>query len=186
MKNSPARPRQASAKLTICWETVEAPFGPVRVAATERGICRASLRTAGDRFAEELETSGLRIRRGGAIIRPAVERLERYFAGERVELDLPVDLLEGTPFQRRVWNALRRIAYGRTQRYAWLARAVGNPHAARAVGQANGRNPVALFCPCHRVVAADGSLGGFSAGLDIKRFLLQHEGAQGDFGISSA
>ena len=81
----------------------------------------------------------------------------------------------GTPFQRRVWDELRRIPFGETISYAELARRVGQPGAARAVGSANGRNPIGLIIPCHRVIAADGGLGGYGAGLDRKRWLLRHE-----------
>jgi methylated-DNA-[protein]-cysteine S-methyltransferase len=102
--------------------------------------------------------------------------LRRYFAGERVEpVGLPVDLA-GTAFQLRVWNALRRIVLGRVRSYAGIAIDIGSPRAMRAVGMANGRNPVAVVVPCHRVIEKNGQLGGYSSGLERKRFLLQLEG----------
>ena len=105
-------------------------------------------------------------------------RLEAYFAGELEALDeIPVDP-PGTEFQRKVWQALRRIPPGRTVSYSELARAVGFPSAVRAVGTANGRNPVPIVIPCHRVVRSDGSLGGYGGGLDRKRWLLDHERAR--------
>lgn len=105
---------------------------------------------------------------------PVVEQLEAYFAGASVSFDLPMQT-EGTSFQRRVWQELCQIPYGQTISYIELARRVGNPHASRAVGGANGRNPIAVIVPCHRVIAAGGGLGGYGGGLDRKRWLLEHE-----------
>jgi methylated-DNA-[protein]-cysteine S-methyltransferase len=98
-------------------------------------------------------------------------QLAEYFAGERTEFDVPVHL-DGTEFQVRVWNALREIPYGTTISYGELARRVGRPTGARAVGAANGRNPVAVVVPCHRVIGADGSLTGFGGGTERKQLLL--------------
>lgn len=113
---------------------------------------------------------------GGAagVLRAAIEQLEAYFAGELRDFDLPL-ALRGTPFQRRVWAELQRIAYGQTISYGELARRIGQPTASRAVGLANGRNPIALIVPCHRVIATGGKLGGYGGGLDRKRWLLEHE-----------
>lgn len=106
------------------------------------------------------------------------QALAAYFGGDRRGFaNLPLDP-RGTDFQMRVWQELRRIPWGQTISYAELARRVGRPRASRAVGQANARNPIPLIIPCHRVVAADGSLGGYSAGLDRKRWLLAHEGVR--------
>ncbi|MFO0889947.1 MAG: methylated-DNA--[protein]-cysteine S-methyltransferase [Isosphaeraceae bacterium] len=102
------------------------------------------------------------------------EQLEAYFEGESVTFDLPLGL-GGTAFQRRVWQALCAIPYGVAISYAELARRIGQPGASRAVGSANGRNPVAIIVPCHRVIGADGGLGGYGGGLDRKRWLLEHE-----------
>ncbi len=105
------------------------------------------------------------------------DRLRRYFDGQLDALDdVPVRFDRGTPFQQEVWEALRGIPVGETISYAELARRVGRPTGFRAVGSANGRNPIAVVVPCHRVIAADGSLGGYSGGLDNKRWLLAHEG----------
>jgi methylated-DNA-[protein]-cysteine S-methyltransferase len=103
-----------------------------------------------------------------------VEQLNAYFAGELSEFDLPMTM-HGTEFQRRVWSALCEIPYGETISYGELARWVGNPKASRAVGLANGRNPVAIVVPCHRVIGADGSLTGYGGGLERKVWLLEHE-----------
>ena len=108
--------------------------------------------------------------------RPCVKQLEEYFAGERRRFDLPLDL-RGTDFQQRCWQALLKIPYGETRSYADIARAIGQPSAVRAVGLANGQNPVAIVVPCHRVIGSDGSLTGYGGGLEIKRKLLELEGA---------
>ena len=103
-----------------------------------------------------------------------VEQLDAYFAGELVDFDVPLEMA-GTDFQQRVWSGLRTIPYGRTWSYKQLAEQVGNAKAVRAVGLANGRNPVGIIVPCHRVIGADGSLTGYGGGLDRKRWLLEHE-----------
>jgi methylated-DNA-[protein]-cysteine S-methyltransferase len=102
------------------------------------------------------------------------EQLDAYFAGELGAFDLDVDP-QGTPFQRRVWDELRRIPFGETISYSELARRLGDPKLVRAVGVANGRNPISIVIPCHRVIGADGSLVGYGGGLERKRWLLEHE-----------
>jgi methylated-DNA-[protein]-cysteine S-methyltransferase len=106
----------------------------------------------------------------------ARRQLDLYFAGKLTAFDLPL-AEEGTPFQRQVWAMLRTIPYGKTTSYAWLASAIGAPRAVRAVGAANGRNPIGIITPCHRVIGANGSLTGYAGGLERKRALLQLEGA---------
>jgi methylated-DNA-[protein]-cysteine S-methyltransferase len=101
-------------------------------------------------------------------------QLTEYFDGRRREFDIPLGLV-GNEFERRVWDALRRIPYGETVSYGEIAREIGSPSAARAVGLANGRNPIAVIVPCHRVIGADGSLTGFGGGLERKRLLLDLE-----------
>jgi methylated-DNA-[protein]-cysteine S-methyltransferase len=105
----------------------------------------------------------------------AVRQLEEYFSGKRRIFELPLRL-NGTEFQQRVWHALTEIPYGQTWSYGELAKRVGNPNASRAVGLANGRNPVAILVPCHRVIGADGSLTGYGGGVERKQWLLAHEG----------
>jgi methylated-DNA-[protein]-cysteine S-methyltransferase len=107
----------------------------------------------------------------------AERQLREYFAGQRTSFDLPLDVA-GTPFQRQVWNALRTIPFGETRSYADIAKQIGNPRAVRAVGAANGRNPVSIVAPCHRVVGSTGKLTGFAGGLEAKARLLAHEGAR--------
>ena len=106
----------------------------------------------------------------------ARRQLDEYFAGERTRFELPLDPV-GTPFQLRVWAALRRIELGETRTYGQLATELGDPKATRAVGAANGRNPLSIIVPCHRVIGADGSLTGYAGGEERKRWLLAHERA---------
>jgi methylated-DNA-[protein]-cysteine S-methyltransferase len=113
-------------------------------------------------------------RRDDSSLRTIRDQLCAYFAGELCEFDLPIRMA-GTPFQRLVWQGLRTIPYGVTISYAELARRVGHPGAARAVGAANGRNPIGIVVPCHRVIGADGTLTGYGGGLDRKQWLLEHE-----------
>ena len=108
------------------------------------------------------------------VLKETATQLEEYFAGERTAFDLPMEL-DGTDFQREVWNELTRIPYGETISYGELARRVGRPNGPRAVGQANGRNPVPIVVPCHRVLASNG-IGGYGGGLNVKRALLALEG----------
>lgn len=108
------------------------------------------------------------------LLRQAVEQLRAYFAGELRDFDLALDI-QGTPFQKRVWAELRNIPYGETRSYSDVANAIGAPKAVRATGAANGRNPIPIVVPCHRVIGADGSLTGYGGGLPLKRFLLDLE-----------
>ena len=114
--------------------------------------------------------------RSSEVLERTREQLEEYFAGRRQQFDLPLDP-RGTDFQRRVWQRLRSIAYGETTTYGALARELGDPGASRAVGLANGSNPLPIVIPCHRVIGADGSLTGFGGGLPVKQALLELERA---------
>lgn len=159
--------------------TVDTPLGPVMLVARGRRLCALEFATRRARVVRDLER-----RFGPVSLHPsadpagAARALRAYFRGRLDALDgIEVDLA-GTPFQRRVWAALRRIPAGRTLSYAQLAATIGRPAAVRAVGTANGRNPVSLVVPCHRVIATGGGLGGYGGGLDRKRWLLAHEGAR--------
>jgi methylated-DNA-[protein]-cysteine S-methyltransferase len=114
-------------------------------------------------------------KRDAPAARNAREQLLAYFAGERRDFDLPLRPA-GTPFQLEVWKALREIPFGATRSYRDIANRIGNPKAVRAVGAANGRNPLPIIVPCHRVIGADGSMTGFGGGIPVKQFLLAHEG----------
>jgi methylated-DNA-[protein]-cysteine S-methyltransferase len=111
------------------------------------------------------------------VLRETARQLSEYFVGQRRQFDLPLDFA-GTDFQRHVWAALLTIPFGQTRSYSDIARQIGNPDAVRAVGAANGRNPISIIAPCHRVIGASGSLTGFAGGLPAKQFLLALEGRQ--------
>lgn len=115
-------------------------------------------------------------KRDDACLAEARRQLEEYFAGKRTTFDLPL-APTGTAFQQRVWKALREVPFGKTASYGDIARRIGNPKGVRAVGLANGRNPISIVVPCHRVIGSDGSLTGYGGGLDRKQWLLRHEGA---------
>jgi len=112
---------------------------------------------------------------GYPVLAEAERQLAGYFAGERRSFDLPLDF-RGTDFQKQVWQALLAIPFGETRSYAQIARAIGRPAAVRAVGAANGRNPLSIVAPCHRVIGANGALTGFAGGLEAKHYLLRLEG----------
>jgi methylated-DNA-[protein]-cysteine S-methyltransferase len=157
--------------------TVETPIGSLTVAAHGPRVCLVHFGPI-DRYVR----SSLGNWYPDEPIAPAddpagaVRLLERYFAGDLAALDEIEVELHGTPFQQRVWNALRTVREGTTLSYAKLADRVGSPAAVRAVGAANGANPVAVVLPCHRIIGSDGSLTGYGGGLDRKRWLLEHEG----------
>ena len=150
----------------------------VHAAATAKGLCRLSMAITTREFLSELAEffPGIEWRRDDQhpVIRETARQLEEYFKAGRTSFDVPLDL-RGTPFQTKVWRALRQIPYGETRSYAELARAVQAPKASRAVGGANGKNPVGIIVPCHRVIASSGGLGGFACGLAYKRKLLDLE-----------
>lgn len=164
-------------KRDALYQLLKTTRGWVAVAYTERGILALTLpvKTPGMAFEALQGKVTLPLVRGQGY-RKLARDLDRYFRGEVVSFKHPLDFTAATPFQRRVWVVLRGIPYGATQGYQEVARAVGMPRAARAVGQAVGANPIPLLIPCHRVVASDGSLGGFAWGLTWKRHLLQVEG----------
>jgi methylated-DNA-[protein]-cysteine S-methyltransferase len=152
---------------------MESPVGPLTLIASDVGL-RAVLWGAED----ELHVRIGRAEGGpddpNGVLAAAEEQLDEYFAGTRCEFDLPLDP-EGTDFQLAAWAALRAIPYGETLTYGEQARRLGDPNKARAVGAANGKNPISIIVPCHRVVGADGSLTGFGGGLPAKAWLLDHE-----------
>ena len=119
---------------------------------------------------------------GDPVLREASRQLGEYFGGERERFDLPLSFA-GTTFQRQVWQALLSIPFGETRSYAQIAAQIGNPTAVRAVGAANGRNPISIIAPCHRVIGAAGALTGFAGGLEAKRYLLNLEARQGRLGF---
>jgi methylated-DNA-[protein]-cysteine S-methyltransferase len=152
--------------------TVPSPVGPLTIVAAEGKI--TGLYMDAQRHAPGQESFGLPGDLTEEPFATAAGQLRAYFACDLTEFDLPLSPA-GTEFQRRVWAGLRAIPYGQTVSYGELARRLGNPSASRAVGLANGRNPIAIVVPCHRVIGSDGSMTGYGGGLDRKRFLLALE-----------
>jgi len=177
---TPATYRRGAAGVPIAYTVVPCPLGQLLVAATERGICRIGLGSGVTTLEAGLraEFPAAELRRGGAdsALGEWVEQVLRYLDGRAQQLDLPLDI-RATAFQQRVWEALRKIPYGRTRSYSEVARAIGRPRATRAVARACATNPAALVIPCHRVVRADGALGGYRWGIERKQALLARERA---------
>jgi methylated-DNA-[protein]-cysteine S-methyltransferase len=149
--------------VTRRWTVVDTPIGPLSCAIDDIGLC--SVQFGALEVAQDVDP----------LLDDIAEQLRAYFAGELVEFTLPVSVRRGSDFERAVWAELSRIPYGETHTYGQVARAVGEPDAARAVGVACNRNPVAVVVPCHRVVGAGGKLVGFGGGLPAKRHLLELE-----------
>jgi len=173
--DAPGRSRDADC-IRISW--LESPVGPLLAGATGTGVCLLEFT---DRRALESQLGTLRRRFGRSLVPGSTDHLERlkaelgeYFAGARKGFEVPIEA-PGTPFEKAVWGELARIPYGETRSYEDLATAVGRPGGSRAVGQANGRNRVAIVLPCHRVVNKSGKLGGYGGGLWRKRYLLDLE-----------
>lgn len=156
--------------MTRWYAHMGSPVGTLLLTATERGL--RSLDFVRQKGSLEVDPAWIPSEKALA---PALAQVAEHFAGTRRRFELDLDLV-GTPFQIEVWEALREIPWGETISYGELARRVGRPGGARAVGGANGRNPLPVVVPCHRVIAADGGLGGFSSGLPVKRALLRFEG----------
>ena len=160
------------------------PVGPLFLAASDRGLVALEFaaRLPGQQTIRpnprdlRAEHKGLHFEESESALRAYLAELKEYFAGDRRKFNFPLDL-RGTDFQLACWRALLAIPYGETRTYADIARAVGRPRGSRAVGMANNRNPVAIVVPCHRVIASDGTLCGYGGGLDVKRKLLELEGA---------
>ena len=157
--------------MTTFYTTLETPLGKLILAGTAHALTRILFPSEQTRGRPD---SGCK--RDDAVFNEALDQLNAYFAGELQRFDLPL-APRGTPFQHEVWNALREIPFGTTVSYGELAARIGRPSASRAVGAANGRNPLPIVVPCHRVIGANGHLTGFGGGLATKEWLLTHEGA---------
>jgi len=157
--------------MTRTYADLSSPVGRVRVIARDGAICRVDFEThAGFDISPRGDE-----RPDDPLLARALDQLREYFAGARAEFDLPLEPEGGTPFQRRAWKALREIPFGQTRTYGEQARAIQQPTAVRAVGAANGRNPIGIIVPCHRVIGSDGKLTGYAGGMAAKRWLLDHE-----------
>ena len=164
----------------LYWSSVSCPQGLIIVMATERGVCWTG--TPGTPIDEGFAWLRRKLQFDRVIegeevapLQQAMDELRRYLAGEHVDFTCPLDL-HGTAFQIQVWEELYRIPYGEIRTYAEIARAIGRPAAVRAVGAANGANPVAIIVPCHRVIGSNGALTGYGGGLPTKAWLLALEG----------
>ncbi len=155
----------------ILCRRIDSPIGPLMLAADEIGLRHIE-------FRDNSHPADRRDWHGGSndILQATEAQLGEYFAGRRQAFDLPM-APQGTPFQLQVWEELVRIPFGATISYAQLAQRIGNPAGTRAVGAANGRNPLPIVLPCHRVIGADGTMTGFGGGVPTKEFLLRLEGA---------
>ena len=153
---------------------MQSPVGTLTLVA--RGACLAAVLWETERE-NRVRLGELERDDDNAVLRETARQLGEYFAGQRRTFDLPLDFV-GTEFQRQVWAALLAIPFGETRSYRDIAQRIGNPQAVRAVGAANGRNPISIIAPCHRVIGASGSLTGFAGGLAAKQYLLALEGRQ--------
>lgn len=171
---------------TLCFSCFLTPLGYVYISKSAKGICQISFPYATEKDILLLlqndaskrskhETSGTNIQRNDSFLKYEVDLLKAYFKGKEADFDFPLDLSSGTSFQIKVWEKLRDIPYGECRSYKWVAEGIGNPHAARAVGMANNKNPLPPVIPCHRVIGSDGSLTGYASGLHIKKYLLEME-----------
>ncbi|CAI2718222.1 methylated-DNA--[protein]-cysteine S-methyltransferase [Nitrospina watsonii] len=173
-------PKKPISIKNLYYAMLESPVGLLGIAATDQGIC--NIRAAQNserqfvRYLDEVyaRPAGHNPKR----LQPALDQLTAYFEGRLTEFDCRLDISSGTPFQQQVWQQLQTIPFGETRSYGWLAEQLSNPQAHRAVGNANGRNPVPIIIPCHRVIQANGNLGGYTGGLHIKEFLLDLEHAR--------
>jgi methylated-DNA-[protein]-cysteine S-methyltransferase len=159
----------------IYYTTMESPVGTLRLVAEELG-----LRTVWFVGGRKKEQPDVEWKEDAAFFVEVIRQLNAYFAGELREFEIPL-LMLGTEFQKRVWKALLTIPYGETMSYGELAKKIGEPKAVRAVGAANGQNPLPIIVPCHRVIGSDGSLTGFGGGLENKKKLLELEKGQRSF-----
>jgi len=165
-------PRQTPAPSRI-WNTImDSPFGPACVTGANTGLHRVDFQRG-----KRPVRPAVAWQEDPRYLKTAIHQLQEYFQGQRQSFTLPL-APPGTPFQQRVWQELQRIPFGTTLTYRELAQRLGRPQAARAVGHANGRNPLAIVIPCHRLIGSDGQLRGYASGITLKQRLLQHEGVQ--------
>jgi methylated-DNA-[protein]-cysteine S-methyltransferase len=161
-----------SAELTFARARLQVPFGELTVVASDKGVRYITFDN--DAHPKSYQNMSVIDDASHPVVARTVAQLHEYIKGTRRTFDVPLDLV-GTEFQVQAWNALAKVPYGTTASYAQQAASIGRPKATRAIGAANGRNPVVVVLPCHRIVGADGSLTGFGGGLPVKKWLLDHE-----------
>lgn len=166
-------------EIPLTYTVFKNPIGLTGLIASSKGLIRL-INKLGNEKSIEKHLSQLtlgKITKRPSEFKDLIKQFSNYFDGNLKNFDFPVDLSLGTPFQQKVWRKLITIPYGKTRSYKWLASAIKNPQASRAVGNANGKNPLSIIIPCHRVVRENGDLGGYTGGVNIKRFLLDLEQA---------
>lgn len=180
MKKTSSKPATDSDLPVLLYSAYESPIGTLHLYAREDRLVRIDFRAP-----SKLERASISASTKSPVLRRTITQLKEYFAGRRTDFDLPL-AMEGTPFQMRVWRELRRIPFGKTISYGEQAKRVGAGKAYRAVGTANGRNPLPIVVPCHRVIAGNGGLGGYGGGLPVKTKLLNLEASvKGSFSGSA-
>jgi len=165
------------ARETFFFSHYHGPLGIYVFASSQKGIVCLKTEAQAPSYLARWEREGIEIQKNDAYHLELKDQLDAYFEKKLRHFTLPLDM-RGTSFQRNVWNLLRRIPYGKTRSYGEMAKALGRPNAARAVGRAVGSNPVAIVVPCHRVIGSDGSLTGYGGGLERKTALLALEGSE--------
>lgn len=164
---------------TVSYTVFKSPIGLTGLAATKKGLIRLENKVPSEKAFEKIlvKNLGFQIKKNPDYFNILIEQFQAYFNGDLRSFKFPLDLRLGTPFQQIVWKSLLTIPYGVTRSYKWMAQSINNPNSARAVGNANGQNPLSIIIPCHRVVRENGELGGYTGGVQIKRFLLELEKA---------
>lgn len=162
----------------LYYSVVPGPWGLMGLSASDKGLIHIQTVVASEKaYVAFLNRSfACSPEKKVKLLKPMADQLRLYLKGKLQKFEGPLDLSHGTPFQKQVWQKLASIPYGETRSYAWLARAVKRPKACRAVGNANGKNPLPILLPCHRVIQSNGGLGGYTGGLHIKKYLLELEG----------
>ena len=162
---------------TVSYTVFKNPIGLTGLAATKKGLIRLANKVPSEKaFGNMLvKNLGFQIENNPGNFKNLIEQFQDYFKGELKSFKFPLDLRLGTLFQQRVWKNLLTIPYGDTRSYKWMAKSIKNPDSARAVGNANGQNPLPIIVPCHRVVRENGALGGYTGGVQIKQYLLDLE-----------
>jgi len=161
----------------VYYTVATGPWGLMGLAASNKGLIHIQSVTHSEKaYVNFLKRSFVSApQKDSKRLKPATDQLRLYLKGKLQNFDIPIDFITGTTFQKQVWRKLASIPYGETRSYAWLARSVKRPNAHRAVGNANGKNPLSILLPCHRVIQSNGNLGGYSGGLHIKKYLLELE-----------
>ena len=166
-------------EIPVSYTVFKNPIGLTGLIASSTGLLRIIYKLSNEDSMENYlaQSTHAKATKSPSEFKELIKQFLKYFQGNLKNFDFPLDLRLGTQFQQKVWKKLNTIPYGKTRSYKWIASAINNPQASRAVGNANGRNPLAILIPCHRVIRENGELGGYTGGINIKRFLLNLEQA---------